>query len=366
MKIQRLFLNNVRGIKSLDLDFRDPATSKPMSRIVLAVANGSGKTTILECIFGLLSAAEKYGAGKRDRYLHSLPDVTIDITDPAQLQLIFEVKSISEKPVTLSVYYGPDRQTESELSVSEEAHVGGASSSRRVRQIKTTISEKSPLFAQLAESIQNASKREGEAIGSVLYFPHDRYLPSVEQGALGFEPRLYQWAFRYRANDEWKGSTESYLFSLNYLDLEDRDRKVSANRFGQTVELVNSILLDKRIARIEKGRVVVETTSGQTHGLNDLSSGEKQLVLMLIEIARRVVPGSVILIDEPEISLHPTWQRGLVAALDKIIEQYDAQVILATHSLEIATSVMPEEVISLSDLDNLPRGEWKPEKEALG
>jgi hypothetical protein len=39
---------------------------------------------------------------------------------------------------------------------------------------------------------------------------------------------------------------------------------------------------------------------------------------------------------------------------------------MATHSIEIATSVMPEEVINLSDLDNLPRGEWKPEKEALG
>ena len=75
------------------------------------------------------------------------------------------------------------------------------------------------------------------------------------------------------------------------------------------------------------------------------------------------MPGSVLLIDEPEISLHPTWQRGLVAALNNIISQYDAQVILATHSLEIATSVMPHEVINLSDLDDRPRGEWKPEAE---
>ncbi|MBI3361208.1 MAG: AAA family ATPase, partial [Chloroflexi bacterium] len=56
MKVQRLFLRDVRSIKNLDLDFRDPVTGKPMSRIVLAGANGSGKTTILECLFGLLSA----------------------------------------------------------------------------------------------------------------------------------------------------------------------------------------------------------------------------------------------------------------------------------------------------------------------
>ncbi|HKZ76783.1 MAG TPA: AAA family ATPase [Pyrinomonadaceae bacterium] len=170
---------------------------------------------------------------------------------------------------------------------------------------------------------------------------------------------------RYRANDEWKGSTESYLFSLNYLDLEDRDRQTPANRFDHAVELVNSILVGKRIARIEKGRVVVEKASGQSHGLGDLSAGEKQLALLLIEIIRRIVPGSVILIDEPEISRHSAWQRALVAALDKITQQYDAQVIMATHSLEIATSVMPHEVISLSDLDDLPRGEWKPEDELV-
>src|SRR5947207_1532166 len=54
MKVQQLFLRNVRGIKNLDLDFRDPISGKPMSRIVLAGANGSGKTTILECLFGLI------------------------------------------------------------------------------------------------------------------------------------------------------------------------------------------------------------------------------------------------------------------------------------------------------------------------
>ncbi len=362
MKVQHLFLRNVRSIKSLDLDFRDPVTDKSMSRIVLAGANGSGKTTILECIFGLLSAAEQYGTGEIDQY-SKLQGVEIDLSADVQLQLIFEVRSISDGPVMLSVVYGANGPVADELSVSEKAIVGGKSRSRRVRQIKTPLSEKSPLFARLAGSIQNASQREGETVGSILYFPHNRHLPSVPQGELGFEPRLYKWAYRYQAGDQWKGSTESYLFSLNYLDLEDRDRKMPANRFSQAVELVNSILDGKRIARIQKGRVIIETTDGQTHGLGDLSAGEKQLVLLLIEITRRIVPGGVILIDEPEISLHAAWQRALVAALDKIIEQYDAQVILATHSLEIATSVMPHEVISLSHLDDLPRGEWKPEDE---
>ncbi len=361
MKIQRLFFRNVRNIKELDLDFRDPVTGKPMSRIVLAGANGSGKTTILECIFGLMAAAERYGKQEINRY-SELQDVEIALPVSAQLQLLFDLEFIGAPPVTLSVGYGEQGSIISETSVAEEASVGGLLPPGSI-----TFSQPIPLtslFVRLAEFIQHAREKGESAFGSVLYFPHYRYLPSVPEGELRVEPREYQWAYRYSANDEWKGSTESYLFSLNYLDLEDRDRKLPANRYGQTVELVNSVLDGKKIARIQRGRVVVETDKGEAHGLDDLSSGEKQIVLLLVEILRRIVPGSVILIDEPEISLHPAWQRGLVVALDKIIEQYDAQVIMATHSLEVATMVMPHEVISLNDL-GMPLGKWEPEKETL-
>src|SRR3989337_2249555 len=105
MKVQRLFLRNVRSIKSLDLDFRDPVTGKPMSRIVLAGANGSGKTTILECIFGLLSAAGKYGGGGLDRF-SQLQEVAFTLSTTAQLKLIFEVGFPGNLPVELIVHYG--------------------------------------------------------------------------------------------------------------------------------------------------------------------------------------------------------------------------------------------------------------------
>jgi len=361
MKVQRLFLRNVRNIKELDLDFRDPVTGKPMSRIVLAGANGSGKTTILECLFGLLAAAERYGKGEVNRY-GKLYNIEITLPVSAQLQLLFDLEFIGAPPVTLSASYGELGPIISEGSIAEEAMLGGPPPPGVWRRL--TNFQPTSLFARLAEFIQQARESGESAFGSVLYFPHNRYLPPIPEGELRVEPREYQWAYRYSAKDEWKGSIESYLFSLNYLDLEDRDRKTPANRFEQAVQLVNSVLDGKRIARVQKGRIVVETDKGETHGLDDLSSGEKQLVLLIIEIQRRVVPSSIILIDEPEISLHAAWQRGLVVALDKIVEQYNAQVIMATHSLEIASMVMPHEVISLNDL-GMPLGKWEPEKEAL-
>ena len=297
MKIQRLFLRNVRNIKELDLDFRDPVTGKPMSRVVLAGANGSGKTTILECIFGLMAAAERYGKREINRY-SKLQDIEIALPVSSQLQLLFDLEFIGAPPVTLSVGYGEQVPIRSEATVAEEVSVGGLLPPPGSFTFSQPL-QLTSLFTRLTEFVQQAREREESAFGSILYFPHNRYLPLVPEGELRVEPSEYQWAYRYSAKDEWKGSTESYLFSLNYLDLEDRDKRIPAHRFEQAVELVNSVLDGKRIAHVQKGRIVVETDKGETHGLDDLSSGEKQLVLLLIEIQRRIAPSSIVLIDEP-------------------------------------------------------------------
>lgn len=343
MKIQRLFLRNVRSIKSLDLDFRDPVTGKPMSRIVIAGANGSGKTTILECLYKLLADAGRGIQDDEDNDYRGL--MYGDLASVrTRMTLWFQVKL-------------PGQQTDIELPVFLGEQI--LDSSLKESQRKNTAE-----FSKLFQAIEHSSKREIEPVGSVLYFPHERRFSHYVSGTLGLELKPYGWAHEYTTNDKWEGSLESYLFSLHYLDLEDRDRKTFSDRFMKTVEIVNSILSDKKISRVEKGRVIVERSDGQSHGLDELSSGEKQVFLMLIEILKWIVPHSVILIDEPEISLHPAWQRALVVALDKIIEQYDAQVIMATHSLDIAGMVMPHEVISLNDL-GMPLGKWEPEKELL-
>jgi len=198
---------------------------------------------------------------------------------------------------------------------------------------------------------------------SLMYLTDDRRLLPSSGGPIAPEEEN-PWAYRYTPTDQWKGSVESFLVWQNYLDLEDRDKGIKADRFQRVTNVVNQILDQKRIVGVERGRVIVEIGGREKHGLNDLSSGEQQIVLLLVETARRIKPGGIVLIDEPEISLHPAWQRGLVVALDKIIEQYNAQVIMATHSPEIAGMVLPQEVKFLSDLD-VPLGEWKPENEVL-
>jgi predicted ATPase len=77
--------------------------------------------------------------------------------------------------------------------------------------------------------------------------------------------------------------------------------------------------------------------------LHALSSGEKQLLQILLETL--AVGESTIMIDEPELSLHPDWQKGLVGSMRRV--NVDAQFILATHSPELMVGVDDDCVFEL-------------------
>lgn len=77
--------------------------------------------------------------------------------------------------------------------------------------------------------------------------------------------------------------------------------------------------------------------------VSSLSSGEKQLLHILI--ATLAVEFSTIMIDEPELSLHPDWQQGLVESMRRV--NPSAQFILATHSPELMLGVDDDCVFEL-------------------
>ncbi len=87
------------------------------------------------------------------------------------------------------------------------------------------------------------------------------------------------------------------------------------------------------------GRLRVEADSRKIP-LRSLSSGEKQLLRLLLEVlgAERMT----VMIDEPELSMHVDWQEQLLAAMQSI--NPDCQLIVATHSPEVMVNV-PDECI---------------------
>ena len=91
---------------------------------------------------------------------------------------------------------------------------------------------------------------------------------------------------------------------------------------------------------------------GKEFDITGLSSGEKQLFLRALSLKFLDVNNSVILIDEPEISLHPQWQRKIIDVYKSIGE--NNQLIIATHSPHIVGSVKSENLrVMTKDTDGI-------------
>ena len=67
----------------------------------------------------------------------------------------------------------------------------------------------------------------------------------------------------------------------------------------------------------------------------DLSSGEQHELVLFYELLFKVEPNSLVLIDEPELSLHVAWQAQFLRDLQEIIKLTELDVLLATHSPDI-------------------------------
>ena len=105
-----------------------------------------------------------------------------------------------------------------------------------------------------------------------------------------------------------------------------------------------------KASSLEEILPIFKNSSGDTFDINSLSSGEKQLFLRTLAIKTMEPQNSIILIDEPELSLHPRWQQRIVDVYRKIGK--NNQIIIATHSPHILGSVKKENIMLLDKDDD--------------
>lgn len=126
---------------------------------------------------------------------------------------------------------------------------------------------------------------------------------------------------------------------LVYLD--DTEQKLSVfDDLLSKLELFTNVLNKRRFThksiRIDKEKgFKFLTNNSKELNLTDLSSGEQHQVVLLYELIFKAAPNTLVLIDEPEISLHITWQKEFLGDLLNIISIQKMQVIIATHSPQI-------------------------------
>ncbi|MGA3012212.1 MAG: AAA family ATPase [Terracidiphilus sp.] len=101
------------------------------------------------------------------------------------------------------------------------------------------------------------------------------------------------------------------------------------------LEIINEMYHNKQLLLNQENVLEVELPSGKHLTLLELSSGEKQLLILFAEALLQEREEFIYMADEPELSLHVTWQEQLTRNLLKA--NPNAQVIFATHSPDIVS-----------------------------
>ncbi|MBC7490491.1 MAG: AAA family ATPase [Glaciimonas sp.] len=142
----------------------------------------------------------------------------------------------------------------------------------------------------------------------------------------------------------------------------------SASTFQDNKRL-KSIIVLSRVGLIRLSDCYIRTNElrvkNQFHGigfddkfsLTDASSGEQQLISSLFGIVAEAESGSLILIDEPELSLHPEWQTRFLDLLLGVMEPFNGcHIVIATHSALIAqrAAEFDLEILKLGEDQYLP------------
>ena len=97
----------------------------------------------------------------------------------------------------------------------------------------------------------------------------------------------------------------------------------------------------------DKQVVLKESSNNIEIDITSLSSGEKQLFILLAEALLQKGVNYLFIADEPELSLHIDWQRKILAELLNL--NPNSQIIVATHSPEIAGN-FPSNIINMQDI----------------
>lgn len=130
------------------------------------------------------------------------------------------------------------------------------------------------------------------------------------------------------------------ILSVFLDDWEDRlEPLVPINEKLRTLRTI----LDTKLAKSGKktamrpgGQLAFQTVTGDRRiNIANLSSGEQHLVALFTMLLFVATEGSVVLIDEPEISMHAAWKHAFLEDISNVAHLANLQVIIATHSTSI-------------------------------
>ena len=141
-----------------------------------------------------------------------------------------------------------------------------------------------------------------------------------------------------------------FNYRMKMLDFRDKANEIQQN-IDELFGIINELFQDTgKTISISEGNnsTLIFHQNENTLHLEQLSSGEKQLLLILLKVFLQEKKPAIIFMDEPEISLHIRWQREIIDRIRQI--NPSCQIIIATHSPSMFGAGWGDKVVYMEDI----------------
>lgn len=368
MKLLRLYVqgSGVFNRTLIDLTHK----GEPQDLLCLAGVNGSGKTTVMELLFHLVTLLSPT-LSLQSIFFDRLKSHIFTRTKFAQLDVLIDGKVLSlvvgeesDRVIdeshrdTQAFIIEPDlgaliSQFENAVVKTPEdedasnifnVKIRGAErfSERHFERLNVDSFQELLKKIEAALSDESQTPRDEEGLPSIYFFnAHDREIQDIRYSSIPQEKSKYQLARRYHPKrDDLKKTLVYYDYAY-------------PEKFEALKKWINQhVLIDKSIEGIDRPKfnVTIRASNGNTHGLELLSSGEESLLILATQIYLSVSNSSVIIIDEVDQSLHPEFQEKIMILLTQLQKDKGCQIIVSSHSNIVWDFFKSRGFISLTEM----------------
>ena len=120
------------------------------------------------------------------------------------------------------------------------------------------------------------------------------------------------------------------------------------NRINHFLRIINTLFIDsEKTVEIVNSQLVAKQY-GQYLTLDQLSSGEKQMLLLTLKLFLTNEQPAIVFMDEPEISMHISWQNQLIDVMREL--NPFAQLFVTTHSPSVLSKGWGDKITYMEDI----------------
>ena len=337
MHINNIKIEKLWGSKTLNWKL-NPEVS------ILSGINGSGKSTVLRALAALLQ-----GKPLLPPYDERLRRISISMEDEMELTLEISKNIKEETPATDNDTLYEDAEIrviskDGEENNSLDALVVSKQrlSARKKGQslkAKDIFPVKQANFVSTFDSIPPEEKDPAKLLSylvSASVSELDRFLDKVVERYKSYQIELSNKMVNQMAHKDFDSSAVKELFGTK-------------NKF---MDKIDSLFKDsgKKINRSKGELEFIFESDGESHPYSQLSAGEKQVLLILLTVFMQGGEEAILIMDEPEISLHIDWQKRLLA--DILDLNPKCQVIVSTHSPAMIVDGWHNAVVNMDALSS--------------